>query len=75
MENVEGKGPALTADEKKAVRKKKLDFDLHVNLIMRNVGEPKNAAVFRAYCEGADGLQERLTPAAATVAAPVKKQA
>lgn len=61
METGKGKPEAgSTVDPKKLLKQKRLDFDLHVNLIMRSEDEPKNAATFRAYCEGADGLAKRL---------------
>lgn len=67
METGKGKSETgATVDVKKLAKKRRLDFDLHVNLIMRMEDEPKNAALFRAYCEGAEGLAKRLvTPAKA----------
>ena len=52
-----------TAAEVKARKAQMLDHDIHVGLIMRATGEPKTAALFRAYCEGAAGLKSRLSPA------------
>lgn len=44
---------------------KKLDFELHVSLIMRTDRLSKSRAVFKAYLEGQNGLEKRLTPQAA----------
>lgn len=53
--------PALSeADQKKALAKAKLDFQLHVALIQRTDGVPKNKALFTAWLEGELGLQKRL---------------
>lgn len=49
-----------SSTEKKALAKLKNDFALHVALIMRSTGEAKNAATFRAWCEGQGGLNTRL---------------
>lgn len=47
----------------KAEAKAKLDFELHVALIMRNDNVPKAKAQFRAWLEGRPGLELRLNPA------------
>lgn len=53
--------PAVVLD-KKALSQAKLDFNLHVALIMRQDSANKNAALFKAWLEGRDGLQNRLSP-------------
>lgn len=63
MEVTKGPSVGLTLAQKQAAKSRKLDFDLHVALIMRTEGENKNAASFRAYCEGEEGLKTRLSPA------------
>lgn len=46
--------------DKKALAKRRNDFNLHVMLIMRQDDVSKSAAVFAAYCEGDAGLRDRL---------------
>lgn len=60
-------GSSLAAGQlAKAEAKRKLDFELHVALIMRNDNVPKAKALFRAWLEGPKGLDDRLNPPAAT---------
>lgn len=47
--------------DKKALERKKLDFNLHVALIMRMDSANKNKALFQAWLEGEQGLAARLT--------------
>lgn len=49
--------------EKAAEKSAKLDFDLHVSLIMRAEHCAKNRALFLAWLEGPAGLDLRLNPA------------
>lgn len=49
----------------KAEAKARLDFDLHVALIMRGDNVAKSKAVFRAWIEGRSGLETRLNPPSA----------
>lgn len=51
----------------KVEAKAKLDFELHVALIMRNDNVPKAKALFRAWIEGREGLEKRLSPAPAAL--------
>lgn len=55
---------ALPKAEKERLAKGKIDFDLHVGLIMRAEGVSKSKAVFTAYLEGRQGLEKRLAPKA-----------
>lgn len=57
-------GPVLTA--KAVAAKAKLDFDLHVALIMRQDGVRKTVALFSAWAEGPVGLERRAGPAKPT---------
>lgn len=51
------------ASAKAILAKQKLDFELHVALIMRTDGMTKGKAVFTAWLEGPSGLEKRLVPA------------
>lgn len=53
----------IPATPKAIEAKQKLDYELHVALIMRTERLSKSRAVFRAYTEGPSGLDKRLLPA------------
>lgn len=46
--------------EKKKLALAKQRFTLHVALIMHQENESKASAIFRAWCEGDSGLEQRL---------------
>lgn len=48
------------ATKKKVMAQAKLDFQLHVALIMKQDQATKNNALFKAWLEGEKGLAERL---------------
>lgn len=58
--NTPGSSPA--SGRAKLEASQKLDFELHVALIMRTDGVAKAKALMRAWIEGPAGLQQRLAP-------------
>lgn len=51
---------SVSPAEKKAAAERRNNYDLHVLLIMKQLGVPKSKALYEAYREGAVGLQQRL---------------